>query len=310
MSLGIWNLQWLNHNSQRTYPILDSCSRLCADDSAIRLPDDFLLALSFAVHSGQHVNLSNFFIKTVVVVGGGCSIYLGYQREDGASEVAGVTHIVFTEGQDIVTAVITGVGNFDDTVGYIAVGVTSQFLKTAFGSFNFTIDSTQISLDCLRPMLRGVSSVSIKTAGAQSDRFYGDIVLRAGANIRLTAEKQVGIDTTVITITAYNQEYSETCNCTDSLDSPPVYTVNGVTADASGNIQITGVNCCNVGSRGSGVTITDVCAQPCCGCEELDALAAEVEKFANGKITLEAFLAELVSGFGALDSVVSSSLGS
>lgn len=300
MSLGIWNLEWLNHNSQRAYPIMDSVNRRCTDDNNIKLPDDLILAVSFATHSGHAVTLSNFYIHSVVITGVGCSVYIGY----GGAKI-GVSHISVEGTDEVITSIITGMGDFDDTIGYIAINAKSNFLKATSGCFNFELENTRLCLDCIRPMLRSVSSLAIESAGAISDRIYGDVILQAGANILLTTHTSG--NTTVITISALSQDYEDQCVCTDNADMPAIKTINGVSPDGSGNIALTGSDCMKVESSNSSVTISDTCAKPCCGCEELDALTKEIEKFANGKVTLETFLNQLISNFATIQAIVTAS---
>ena len=126
MSLGLWNLQWLNHNSQRSYPIADWATKKCNYSDAIRIPNDFILAINFAISSALTVDIDKFYVKAVAIMQNGASIILGYSGLD--SDVA-VSHIVVDGSTDIITAALTGINEFDDTVGYIAVGANSEIFR-------------------------------------------------------------------------------------------------------------------------------------------------------------------------------------
>ncbi len=298
MSLGLWNLQWLNHNSQRSYPIADWASKYCSLGNDIKLPDDFILAINFAVSAAVKVDIDKFYIKAVAIMPTGVSILIGYSGYD--STVA-VTHIVTEGDNEIVTAALTGVDEFDDTMGYVAINANSSIFNLSPGYYTFNYDATALEPDCIRPMLRAVTSLQVQTAGGYSERMYGDIVLVAGSNIEIDVLEQ-SATRNVIRISALNDKsYTQQCVYADNKDRREVTAINGVTAAENGNITIQGTDCVSVTGGGNAIYLKDTCAQPCCGCPELTSLAAQIDRLADGKATLEAFTAELVAGVNTLE---------
>lgn len=290
MALNIWNLQWLNHNSQRSYPVAEWASKQCSLDSGIKLPDDFLLAVSMSVHTGHQVNVDGFFIKSVTVIPSGCSIVIGYYN--GSSSVdAAITHVTSLSEQT--SYALTGLGDFDDTTGYVAINPKSQLLQSAGGYYTFTHSATALEPDCIRPMLRGISSFQVSSNGFLSDKIYGDIILKAGTNMSLQVTQSAN-DVTTITFNAIDSSgFSETCPCEIDETMTPVTSINGVIADEHGNINVSGTECVSITTSGNIVNVADTCAQPCCGCAELNALTEEIAKFESGRQTLENFISRL-----------------
>ena len=58
MPIGIWNLEWLNHNSQRSYPLAEDATKTDITGT-FTLPDDFILGLYFPIHAGLDVDVEN-----------------------------------------------------------------------------------------------------------------------------------------------------------------------------------------------------------------------------------------------------------
>lgn len=294
MSLGLWNLQWLNHNAQRSYPICDWASKKCKISDEIRLPDDFLLAINFAISTALTVNIDQFYISSVSISTQGVTVNIGYKD---VSDIVAVSHLPLLD-DEVVTGALTGINEFDDTVGYIAINPKSSIFKLTPGYYTFDYEATAIEPDCIRPMLRAVTSVRIQNSGSYSEKLYGDIVLVAGNNISLDI---VSHDATrsVIRISAISSEedmYTQKCGDIDNKKMQCITSINGVTGDNGGNISINGLGCMAVGSGGNTIILTDTCAEPCCGCAETNALEAQIDRVISGENTLNDFIDKLING--------------
>lgn len=289
MPLNIWNLEWLNHNSQRSYPIADWATKECTESSAILLPDDFILALSLGVNACHSIDIDQFYIKSILVMDTGCSVIIGYEDKEVA-----VTHILANSDQ--MTYTLVGLGEFDDVVGYIAINPKSNIMSGLSGYYNFTREATCLEADCIRPMIKSISALQVENGSSVSQRMYGDIILRAGANINLAVSKDEESDRSVITISAISGKgFSETCACAEDDTMPPIRSINGITANDDGQISITGANCMTVARGTNSLTFQDTCAEPCCGCEELDALYENVKDMIDGASTLRNAVEDLAS---------------
>lgn len=283
MPLNIWNLEWLNHNTQRSYPIADWATKESTESSAVKLPDDFILALSIGVNSAHSIDIDGFYIKSVLVMDTGCSVVLGYNGADVA-----ITHI--RAGSDQITYTLTGLGDFDDIVGYIAINPNSSIMQGLSGYYNFTRNATCIEPDCIRPMIKTISSISVYTdAFSKGEMLYGDIILKAGANMDIRVSKNEDESATIVFSAIDGSGLTDECDCAVDKDKVPIKSINGVEADENGNIQLVGspnTTCLSVSTEGNSIVIEDTCSTPCCGCAELDALYDNVKDMINGATTL------------------------
>lgn len=291
MSLGLWNLQWLNHNSQRSYPIADWASKKCSVSDEIRIPDDFLLAVNFAISTALTVNIDQFYVSAIAVSAQSVTINIGYK---GVTDTAAVSHLPITD-DEVVTGALTGINEFDDTVGYIAINPHSSIFNLTPGYYTFNYEATALEPDCIRPMLRSVTSLRIQNAGSYSDKLYGDIVLVAGNNIVLDIVRSTDTESVIRISAVKDDNYEQQCGEIDNKEMKCITSINGVTGDEEGNVSINGTSCLSVGSNNSAIVLTDTCAEPCCGCAETNALEGQIERVLTGEQTLETFVQQLVT---------------
>ena len=302
MSLGLWNLQWLNHNSQRSYPICDWASKKCNISDDIELPNNFLLAINFAISTALTVNIDQFYISAIAISTHGVTVNIGYKD---VSDVVAVSHLPLSD-EEVVVGALTGINDFADTVGYIAINPQSCAFRFTPGYYTFDYEATALEPDCIRPMLRSVTSLRIQTSGSYSERMYGDIVLVAGNNIALDIVSSTP-ERSVIRISAISSEedmYTQKCGDIDNKEMQCITSINGVTADNMGNVTVNGVGCMEVGGSGNTLVLTDTCAEPCCGCAETNALEAQIERVVKGEVQLNEFINKLVDGVSKLETQI------
>ena len=84
--MAIWNVDWLNANSQRDYPLADSSS-LKDTSGAITLPRDFLVDLVLSVPVIEGVEPGLFHLQQLAVLPQGVMVTLGYVGTPIASQV-------------------------------------------------------------------------------------------------------------------------------------------------------------------------------------------------------------------------------
>lgn len=287
--LGLWNVEWLNLNSQRSYPLTSDATKKDVTES-ITLPDDLILALYFPVHAGLDVDPSLFYLQSIAVFGIGVSLTIGYFNDDDNPAVATVSVVnsAHTEG---LSYSLSGVGNFTDSIGQIAIGSLAALLALPPGAYVFDYAGGKLEVDCLRPVLRGLSSVVLVNGQDRSPRLYGDIELVAGSNCRL--DYTLTDDGAQIQINAIEGEgLTENCECAEALLGP-IRTINGIGPDPSGNFSVLGDSCLTVSPATNGLQLSDACSKPCCGCPELTAITTDLQRFADEANTLQGFVTRL-----------------
>jgi len=304
MPPGNWNLEWLNHNSQRRYPLAGDADAVDATGS-FRLPDDFLVGLYLPIHAGLNVSSAGFFLKSVSVAPGGYGIIVGYQPAVGdAVNVA--TALIPAQGfvRNSVFP-LGGVGDFSDTAGKVVIGRLENINDQPPGFWSFGLENTRIDPDGVRPFLRGLSSLTCVNGDQRSVPLYGDVELVAGANMQLVPIVQVG-QNPVIRVNAISGEGTvQACVCEGDVALPdPIRTIQGVAPTTAGAFNLVGSSCVEVQTIPNGIRLVDKCAQPCCGAPELERITADMERLGREKAAVENFVTRLDAQQSAMDLVV------
>lgn len=300
MAVGkIWNVNWLNANAQRNYPLHDASSGWDTSGS-FRLPTDFLVDLNFPAHmlttGDVLLDLNNFCVRNVTVFAEGASITLAYYdaTSDQYTDIAERTvlasaHTVnksyYLEGLDAAGA------PFFDSIGKITIGIFDTILQSG-GSFTFDLAGGCLLPTVIRPALQTLRGIQFSNAdGDVSDLLQGDVILEAGMNV------QFDINGNIVTIhSTPDSDFVEPCACDTAPQGPPIRTINGIQPDETGNFQLEAVDCIRITPISNGLRLDDTCAQPCCGCSELEAIQTQVETLATQLNNLDSY-ANRVHGF-------------
>lgn len=288
MPLRNWNLDWLVHNAARAYPLSAECTGTDTTGS-FTLPKDFIVGLELPVNAAIDADPDSFFIHQIGAYSTGYTVIVAY--DDGASYIDVATALIprynFVRNS---TYALGGIAPFDDTVGKITIGRLETLDLQPSGMWTFDHTTARLEPDCIRPILRGISSVLVRNGTEQSVRMTGDIELVPGRNIELTVDAVAG---TIRIDAVEGANLTEPCTCLGD-DSPCIKQVNGVRPTADGKIHlVSGSDCVQITSTGNQVQITDTCSKPCCGCDELEAITRDLERFLTERNTLTKFLDQL-----------------
>jgi hypothetical protein len=289
--LKVINHEFLYHNAIRAYPFAEDATRISSiGEHEIRIPDDFLLGCNLSLAAApDQVNPANFYVSRLSVYPRGATITIAYQdEEENITEVAVVTAIFDEEGDCFKVFEIIPTDTFYNLTGHITIGAGKNLLNNP-GEYLFALDATRFDLDCIEYSPKCITAVTVESGNETSVPIYGDIVLRAGSNIELETEKQG--NTTTITIKANFASEEQT----------GILTRNHVGPDETGNINILSTTeCLRLEEEPGLITITNNCATPCCGCDELKQLTTNHEILTSKLNAIEAFEQYLQSSLTAL----------
>lgn len=302
MTTRNWNLEWLNHNSQRAYPLAADATRKDSTET-FQLPDDFIVGMGLSIHAGMSVDPANFCVKSFGVFETGVSIVIGYGTGATPTTVATalISRAVHTRN---LAYRLGGVGDFVDTDGYIIINQFDSLDKQPPGMWNFTIDEMRLELDVIRPLIRGVSGIRVRNGSDISDRIVGDIILRAGTNMRITPIVVDGSDPVLVFDAIEGEGLNETCVCEGAETGSPIYTINDIQPTGDGNFSLLGSDCVEVEELLHGVRLKNPCSEPCCGCEEAETVTRALDLFGSQATTLEILLGSLESRVAQFESTV------
>jgi hypothetical protein len=297
---GNWNLEFLDLNGQRAYPLTERASRRDISGS-FRIPNSLLLGLYLPVHAGLAIDSTQFFVRTLTVFGNGLSLAIAYNDDEEDPTIVATAVVPFAGHVEYQSYALGGQGDFDDTVGKVVIGRLDELLVLSPGQYHFTYEAGQLEVDAIRPMIRGVSRLVLINNGERSDPLTGDVELVAGANMRLSlvqsgSQQQIRFDA------IDGEGLSNACDCED--DTPCLKTINGVAPNADGNLTLLGDDCVSFESQDNGLRINDNCSRPCCGCAELERVTTDLQRFSAGAVNLDNFVTRLESTVTQFSAVV------
>lgn len=291
MAVGNWNLQWLNHNSQRAYPFAADSS-LQDKTGTLRLPDSFVLAMQLPIHAGLAVVPEKFFLKTLGLYATGYSLVFAY--DDGANypSVAGVT-VARSAHAENQSYAVSGIGDYDDTAGTIVIGDTTEIDQQPAGLYEFLPADAYLDTDAIRPMIRGISSLTVVNGSERSPRITDDVELVAGRNFRILANIISGQAPEIVFNAISGEGLNEVCECEDDDEGPAMRFINGIPPLPDGNFRMVGDQCVRIDPSTNGLEFSDICSAPCCGSEELDAVRRQLDRLTDGAATVQTFVRNL-----------------
>lgn len=296
MTIGLLNLEWLNHNSQRAYPLTDDTTGL--DTTGVfKIPDEFIVSLYFPIHWGQNVDVTNFFVSKIASFEAGYSVTIGYGSTDIATAL--IASSAHTSNQ---VYNLGGIGDFSDSRGHIAIGSLDNISAQPSGFWEFDATGAGLDPDTIRPHIRGVMSLQAENGTELSSPLYGNIRLQAGKNFRITPILSSEADPVLVFDALEGEGLTEDCVCVE--DAPPIKTINGISPAIGGNFTFMGNDCLQIDGGSNSLTFEDVCSEPCCGCTELEVITQALEAFGDKATTLENFLVSLESRVTQMDMVV------
>lgn len=258
----ILNQQWLDQNADRSYPLVDNVSR--TDTSgAFQIPNDLIVDMRLSAPANY--DPTAFYLSSFRAFGTGLIITIAVT---GHGDVATVT-IPRSESADYTPYTAVALPGF--TVGgTVIIGGSLSAVAASEGLYSFTAATTLILPTVIFPAAESVSSITFRDSFGVETKLVGDILIAAGDNATVGVASQtitVGMDTGVL--------IEDPCPCTDTggRKRTSVKSINGVTPDISGNIDLVPVGCVQIETDNGQLKLKDNCASPCCGTPELSLLA-------------------------------------
>jgi hypothetical protein len=273
MPISTFNLEWLNHNSQRSYPLAAHATKRDTTDS-ISIPDSFIVELDFPIHAATNVRTGYFFLYTLTVASTGYNITIGYDNGTATPDLVAAVNIAKATHVENAVYQLQGLGNYEDSVGSIVIGKLDEINAEASGRYVFTRAGAVLDAGVIRPSLRAVTSLVIQNGGDESSPITGIAKLTAGNNMRLTTS--VTGSTTTIRIDGVDGEnFNEDCVCSEDANLTPITTINGIPGN-DGDFTFVPKTCISITPLDHGLNVSNTCSAPCCGCRELDPIKTDL----------------------------------
>lgn len=264
---GYRNIEWSAHNATRNYPLAINADGK-SSGGEITLDRSTLLGVYIHVPWDRDIYPDRFFVSQLVSLPDSLTITLSYQPSSTAQVVGTAT--ASKNALDLSAVEITPATGWEDIAGSVVFGETYDSRRYVTGSYSFNYQSTVLEVDCVRPAARSLNGFVVTDGAQETPTITGLVNLRAGENIRIRSEV-VGDVTNLYIDALDSSEFAADCECAEQV-SDPIRTINGVTPDENGNIDLVGSSCIEVEPSRASVILTNPCSNPCCGCEEVEAL--------------------------------------
>ena len=309
---NIAGLGWLNTNATRNYPISQEAN-LTPLNSSYKLPDDLIVDMRLSIPYASGIKPFYFFLKSISLHPAGLIVEIGYK-----SPHIGDTFLVATS-EAIPTAEHTNPSvysfaapeytqflDFSGVVGTITIGNLAHAAETAPGYVEFSkeavLESTVVVMNTV-----GVSSFRVGDSAEDAKQFTGHVLLRPGTNFTIESEI-VSQNSGAITLHAMDGTgLLSNCVCAESVLGPPIRTINQLPPGTDGNIDLIEGSCISIQGQSHSLLLSETCSEPCCGCDQLDILVADLRDLQNGFERLDSYITALA---GAVESIRSSAFGS
>lgn len=303
-SPAVWGLEWLNANALRSYPLADSATKL-DQSSSFRIPDTIILSLYFPVNAGVNVVPENFFIYSMSMFSTGLTLVLGYLGSNNSVTAVASTSMAFSAHTENKSYALVGIDSYSDSVGKIVFGKLEEIKALPAGQYFFDYAGGKLDTDCIRPIIRGVTSITLVNGNDRSEKLTGAIELIAGTNIALTYSQQ-GTDAPKIRFDAVSGEgLTKDCVCTDEASqSPCIRTINGIAPTPEGNFTLQTDTNVSLDAKVNGLQVNDLYSKPCCGCQELEAVTNDLQSLQNSALSLSNYISRLDGSVTAMTTTV------
>lgn len=317
-------LEWLNKNMTRNYPIIDGV--VTNDIYGSYLPSDFLVDMRLFIPKGlPTTNQNTFYISKILKVYNYIYVYIGYKDiNNNLFDCAISTGIPIDikTGTEVKNKTFTLIpsDNIPETYnilksisGYVIIGTSESITK--YPDMFFEYDNTTI-LDSL--ILSFDSNGTSITFSNDSDNientvvatFYDSFNIQASDGIEFSI---IDNNTLVIKRTPTTEELNETLTSVDdvvnavkNLIGTPITKINGIKPDIYGNIQIVGADCTSITSVTSGISISNTCSKPCCTESSAEDLTNAIQQLEEARQRLEQYYTTLSNNINSMQSRLSS----
>ena len=261
----VTNPNWYDINADRDYPFLDGVSRT-ASGGGYTIPNDLIVDLRLSASSG--LDSSRFFVSRLRAFGTGLIIDFSV---DGVGLVA-TAAIPDISTEEFQSFRVVGVGgNAVSQAPWSSVAPRRSWLQTSSTTPSPWPRLASCPRSSPRPG-RGQRSDHQDRNGVET-RLTGEVTLAEGENATISVGGQI------ITVGMASGVVTDPCGCDDpgGLNRPAIRTINGVGPDGSGDLSVVTEGCPDLDPLTNGLKLTDRCAEPCCGEDELNALTNGIQ---------------------------------
>lgn len=260
------NLDFLNTNSLRNYPIKEGITKLSAD-GIFTIPDDFIVDFMLAASSNID---ARFYISKIVNLAESITIEI----KDSSGVTCGFFSISVASHVLYKTYYLAASDTYVGANGKIVIGSLSSMQLSPTGTYNFVIDTAELETRTIIPSLNTINRLTFVNADLTTSSVTGNVKIGARTNIKFsTGTTNTTNDTIIMDV---GNDLGLNAPCDSNL--PAIKTINNIGPDTNGNFTLMTTNCASVAPLNSntGLLFSDTCCKPCMGCDEISTLTDRV----------------------------------
>lgn len=271
-------LDFLNQNSLRNYPIKDDLSRV-SDDGIFTIPTTLIVDICLC--APDHDTLSLYISKINV-----SSSNLSIEVSANGIGIFGVfqTSLPLSGYNNDLT--LTPSTLFPLAAGAITIGSTDDLADLPSGNFSFSYGSTALLMRVYGPSSPGLSWLSFTDSKGNNATLTGYVQLNGHSNIQFRDSSNV-----IYLDAGENLGLNKVCITSQT----PITSINGVPPDATGNFTLIPEQCVSLTPAQNGLFVGDNCGQPCMGCTEMATLTTQVNNLESSIVDIRNFTNNLQS---------------
>ena len=272
-SLSSQSLEFLNQNMHRNYPLLDT--QVVTSEDGVYLPSSFMVDLKMSIPcklGNTDIAATRFFVSAVTRYSASVQVVISYQYDaEHSFECACSPEIVLADGSYPAVVTLTPAAGIPSDAkwdplrsltGELWIGSLQEMANLS--SMKFTYEHAAINPTLITKIVRVdeiVSSVDVMVGDTLLGTVSGAVKLKAGDGISF----ELDTDTNELTIKVDDAWLEDQIQDIMTDIGTPLRSINGVTPDSAGNLNIGGMDCTDVNNVAYGIAISNPCSRPCCG---------------------------------------------
>ena len=255
--MSFQNLDFLNANSLRSYPIEEGRSRASIDGLFV-IPDDFIVDLTLCISDDA---TQTFFISRISYLGSSAIIEVS---NVSGPDIVGTFEITLAEHTTYKNYVMSS--NVEGATGRIVIGALTGLNSQPVGAFSFDSESTLLEMRVASLASDSLTYLGIADKDGNTYYFGNKVKLVARSNLRFTVDEETD---TIFLDAGEGLGLNEACSPLSFIR-----TINGVAPDVTGNFTLIPADCASLTplSSGGGLLWSDKCCKPCMACDEVNQL--------------------------------------
>lgn len=256
------NLDYLNLNSLRSYPIKETVSKQDTL-SVFTIPNDLIVDLELAVSYNPEVygyisKISNL------------TDYIGIEISDNSNVLIGTFVIVANEHTRFKKYFLVPSNDYVRASGVLTIDSLTGLRNQPDGAYSFTLENTELEMRAFIPGQKGINRIKFINASGSSFYRSGDVTIIARSNIRF----KDGEDGAIIIDVGDGLGLNTDC----AAERACIQTINGIPPDENHNFTLDFSDCAQLTPipANTGLLLEDTCCRPCVGCSDIEELTTRL----------------------------------